>query len=151
MADQDASWIPGLVEPLRVKPGSKVRLAKDFDPGTRFGVHKKKDGLELLRRGVEMLAEYQDRLGAQNTYGVLVVLQALDAAGKDSTIRHVMTALTGGTQSRLLVAARPPPACPWRDRDLQQVARQNLRPRRRRERPGTRRRNRDEDYRGGLM
>jgi PPK2 family polyphosphate:nucleotide phosphotransferase len=40
---------------------------------------------------VQLLAEYQDRLAAQDTYGVLVVLQALDAGGKDSTIRHVMS------------------------------------------------------------
>ena len=51
----------------------------------------KKEGVEILGRGVELLAEYQERLAAQDTYGVLVVLQALDAAGKDGTIRHVMS------------------------------------------------------------
>jgi polyphosphate kinase 2 (PPK2 family) len=81
----------GLVEPLRVKPGSAVDLSRDFDPRARFGVRKKVDGKERLRQGVKLLAEYQDRLAAQDTYGVLVVLQALDAAGKDSTIRHVMS------------------------------------------------------------
>ena len=91
MTDRDAGWIAGLVEPLRVKPGSRVDLAMDFDSAARFGVRKKQDGLDLLRRGVALLAEYQDRLAAQQTYGVLVVLQALDAAGKDSTIRHVMS------------------------------------------------------------
>jgi PPK2 family polyphosphate:nucleotide phosphotransferase len=91
MTDRDAGWIAGLVEPLRVKPGSRVDLAMDFDSGARFGVRKKQDGLDLLRRGVALLAEYQDRLAAQQTYGALVVLQALDAAGKDSTIRHVMS------------------------------------------------------------
>jgi PPK2 family polyphosphate:nucleotide phosphotransferase len=91
MTDQDAGWIRDLVEPLRVQPGSRVHLEADFDPGARFGVHKKEDGQILLRRGVALLAEYQDRLAAQETYGVLVVLQALDAAGKDSTIRHVMS------------------------------------------------------------
>ncbi|HUY52035.1 MAG TPA: hypothetical protein VMV92_41100 [Streptosporangiaceae bacterium] len=91
MTDQDTGWIPGLVERLRVKPGSTVRLAKDFDPGARFGVRKKEQGQNLLRRGVELLAEYQQRLAAQDTYAVLVVLQALDAAGKDSTIRHVLS------------------------------------------------------------
>jgi PPK2 family polyphosphate:nucleotide phosphotransferase len=74
-----------------VKPGSGVDLARDFDPGARFGVRKKQDGQDLLRQGVKVLAEYQDRLAAQDTYGVLVVLQALDAAGKDSTIRHVLS------------------------------------------------------------
>jgi PPK2 family polyphosphate:nucleotide phosphotransferase len=79
------------VEPFRVKPGSRVRLAKDFDPAYTGGVQKKKDGVELLQRGVAMLREYQERLAAQDRYGVLVVLQALDAAGKDGTIKHVMS------------------------------------------------------------
>jgi PPK2 family polyphosphate:nucleotide phosphotransferase len=91
MTDQRADWIKDLVGPLLVKPGSSVDLARDLDPGARFGVRKKADGQDMLREGVEMLAKYQDRLAAQDTYGVLVVLQALDAAGKDSTIRHVMS------------------------------------------------------------
>ena len=91
MNEQDTSWIRHLVGPLRVKPGAEVSLARDYDPGARFGVRKKRDGLALLARGVDMLAEYQDRLAAQDTWGVLVVLQALDAAGKDGTIRHVMS------------------------------------------------------------
>jgi PPK2 family polyphosphate:nucleotide phosphotransferase len=91
MTDQQVGWIKGLVGPLRVKPGSTIDLPRDFDPGARFGVHEKGDGQELLRQSVELLAEYQDRLAAQDTYGVLVVLQGLDAAGKDSTIRHVMS------------------------------------------------------------
>ena len=91
MTEQQPGWIKRLVEPLRVKPGSTVHLPRDFDPGARFGVRKKGDGQDLLRQGVELLAEYQDRLAAQDTYGVLVVLQALDAAGKDGTIRHVMS------------------------------------------------------------
>src|SRR5580698_3885251 len=91
MTEQHTGWIKDLVGPLRVEPGSSVELARDFDPGARFGVRKKQDGQDLLRQGVKLLAEYQDRLAAQDTYGVLVVLQALDAAGKDSTIRHVMS------------------------------------------------------------
>jgi PPK2 family polyphosphate:nucleotide phosphotransferase len=90
VTDQDLGWIPGLVEPLRVKPGSRVHLTH-FDPGATFGVRKKQDGLDLLRRGMALLADYQDRLAAQEIFGVLVVLQGLDAAGKDSTIRHVMS------------------------------------------------------------
>jgi len=91
MTDQQTGWIKRLVEPLRVKPGTAVDLPRDFDPGARFGIRKKDAGQEMLRQGVKLLAEYQDRLAAQDTYGVLVVLQALDAAGKDSTIRHVMS------------------------------------------------------------
>ena len=76
---------------LRVKPGSRVRLAKDFDPAFKAGVDRKKDGVALLEEGVQLMSEYQARLAAQDTWGVLVVLQALDAAGKDGTIRHVMS------------------------------------------------------------
>jgi polyphosphate kinase 2 (PPK2 family) len=68
-----------------------VNLAKDFDPAFEAGIKKKQDGVALLNEGIELLATYQARLAAQDTYGVLVVLQALDAAGKDGTIRHVMT------------------------------------------------------------
>ena len=91
MNDQHAGWAAGFVEPLRVRPGSKVTLPKDFDPGERFGMAKKKEGVKLLDQGVRLLAEYQDRLAAQDTYAVLIVLQAMDAAGKDGTIRHVMS------------------------------------------------------------
>jgi PPK2 family polyphosphate:nucleotide phosphotransferase len=76
---------------FRVKPGSKVNLRRDFDPGFKADVVRKKDGAELLRRGIALLADYQARLAAQDTYGVLVCLQALDAGGKDGTIRHVMS------------------------------------------------------------
>ena len=79
------------IEPFRVKPGSKVRLEKDFDPSFKAGVKKKKDGVALLEEGVRLLCEYQARLAAQDTWGVLLVLQAIDAAGKDGTIRHVMS------------------------------------------------------------
>jgi PPK2 family polyphosphate:nucleotide phosphotransferase len=91
MSDLDVSWVSGLVGPLRVRPGSKVRLPGDFDPGARFGVRKKADGAKLLVRGVGLLAEYQQRLAAQDTYAVLIVLQGMDAAGKDGTVRHVMS------------------------------------------------------------
>ena len=89
--EHDTDWIPGLIRPLRVPPGSAVNLARDFDPGARFGVRKKHEGVAMLGRGVQLLAEYQDRLAAQDVYGVLVVLQALDAGGKDGTIKHVMS------------------------------------------------------------
>jgi PPK2 family polyphosphate:nucleotide phosphotransferase len=81
--------IADFVKPFRVKPGSEVSLGKDFDPA--FKVGSKKQGQELLSRGIDLLAEYQSRLYADDTHGVLIVLQALDAAGKDGTIRHVMS------------------------------------------------------------
>ena len=92
MADKRAQRLAELIKPLRVKPGSEVNLAKDYDPGYKADfLNKKKDGLDLLRTGIALLADYQARLAAQDTYGVLVCLQALDAGGKDGTIRHVMS------------------------------------------------------------
>jgi PPK2 family polyphosphate:nucleotide phosphotransferase len=93
MANHRRTRITEFVEPFVVEPGRSVHLARDFDPGAKHGLLDKRDGQELLQMGVELLAEYQERLAAQNTYGVLVVLQALDAAGKDGTIRHVMSGL----------------------------------------------------------
>jgi PPK2 family polyphosphate:nucleotide phosphotransferase len=91
MADKRRKRVAEFIEPFRVKPGAKVTLAEDFDPAFKGGVKKKREGLALLAEGVRLLSEYQARLAAQDTWGVLVVLQALDAAGKDGTIRHVMS------------------------------------------------------------
>jgi len=92
-SDEQARRIARLIKPLRVKPGARVDLAKDFDPGYKAGVTKKEEGVELLRTGIELLADYQARLAAQDRHGVLVCLQALDAGGKDGTIRHVMSGM----------------------------------------------------------
>jgi len=91
MANQRRTRITDFVQPFMVEPGRRVDLAQDFDPAAKHGLVDKKDGAQLLELGVELLAEYQERLAAQDTYGVLVILQALDAAGKDGTIRHVMS------------------------------------------------------------
>jgi PPK2 family polyphosphate:nucleotide phosphotransferase len=91
MADKRAERIAELIKPLRVKPGSKVNLAKDFDPGYKAGYVKKKDARRIMGTGIAMLCDYQARLAAQDRYGVLMCLQALDAGGKDGTIRHVMS------------------------------------------------------------
>ena len=91
MADLRSKRIAELIEPLRVTPGRRVTLEKHFDPGYKAGFLDKEEGTELLAHGVELLSEYQERLAAQDTHGVVVVLQALDAAGKDGTIRHVMS------------------------------------------------------------
>jgi PPK2 family polyphosphate:nucleotide phosphotransferase len=90
MADERQQRLAELIEPFRVEPGATVKLARDFDPAFKAGV-KKKHGVAMLAEGVQLLSEYQARLAAQDTWGVLVVLQALDAAGKDGTIRHVMS------------------------------------------------------------
>lgn len=82
--------IADFIEPFYVKPGSRVRLPRDFDPAGARRISKS-EAKEILQGGVKVLAEYQDRLAAQDTYGVVVVLQAMDAAGKDGTIKHVMS------------------------------------------------------------
>jgi PPK2 family polyphosphate:nucleotide phosphotransferase len=91
MGDRRTESLRRLTAPLRVKPGSKVVLAKGFDPGFKAGWLQKADGEEYRQMGIDLLAEYQDRLAAQDTFALLIVLQALDAAGKDGTIRHVMS------------------------------------------------------------
>jgi len=91
VADRDNKQIARFTDGLRVKPGSRVTLARDFDPGFIGPFATKADGAALLSRGIEIVSEYQSRLAAQDTHGVLVVLQGIDAAGKDGTIRHVMS------------------------------------------------------------
>lgn len=75
---------------LRVAPGANVELARDFDPAFRDG-WRKREAAETVQRNVELLAAYQDRLAAEAGRGLLVVLQGIDASGKDGTIRHVMS------------------------------------------------------------
>ena len=80
-----------LKEVLVVPPGKKISLDKDYDPGFMPSRYNKKGMKQLLQESVELLAEYQDRLYAQSEYALLIVLQAADAAGKDGTIKHVMS------------------------------------------------------------
>jgi PPK2 family polyphosphate:nucleotide phosphotransferase len=87
------SWAAGIAAQLRVQPGTTVRLPDGFDPAARLGVRKRPDRAPLLRQGVTLLGEYQDRLAAQETHAILVVLQGMDGAGKDSTIKHVTSGL----------------------------------------------------------
>jgi PPK2 family polyphosphate:nucleotide phosphotransferase len=75
---------------LRVEPGSKVRLDK-LDPAATYG-HEKGSSQTDLEAGLRRLADLQDRLWAEQKHPILVVLQGIDAAGKDGTIRHVMSA-----------------------------------------------------------
>ena len=79
-------------KPYRVEDGAKFRL-KDFDPGDTSGVKSKKHAEEELAHGVERLSELQDKLYAQDRWAVLIVLQGMDAAGKDSVIKHVMAGI----------------------------------------------------------
>ena len=80
-----------LIDPFEVRPGTKVALERDHDPGFRGQWLNKAEGEHALRAGTELLARYQDRLAAQSTYAMLVVIQALDAAGKDGVIKHVLS------------------------------------------------------------
>jgi PPK2 family polyphosphate:nucleotide phosphotransferase len=79
------------VQPYCITKGKGFRL-KNFDPGDTSGLGLDKgEASELLQRGTEWLAEEQDMLYAQDRWSLLLVFQAMDAAGKDSTIKHVMS------------------------------------------------------------
>jgi len=79
------------VDPFRITKGKRFKL-KDFDPGDTCGLTMGKgEAAELLQRGTEWLAEEQDMLYAQDRWSLLLVFQAMDAAGKDGTIKHVMS------------------------------------------------------------
>ncbi len=91
MPDKRDERIQDLIDQISVPPGKKINLKKDYDPGHTGGLVKKKDARKLLAEGVQLLAEYQDKLYAQNTHALLIIFQALDAAGKDGVIKHVMS------------------------------------------------------------
>jgi len=81
-----------LVEPYRIADGRRFRLAKvDPDDTAQLESADEEAAKEWLRRGVELLADYQDMLYAQNRWSLLLIFQAMDAAGKDGTIKHVMS------------------------------------------------------------
>jgi PPK2 family polyphosphate:nucleotide phosphotransferase len=88
------SWIEKLVDPYRVTSARGFRL-KDFDPADTRGItsERQPEAKDLLARGVQWLAEEQTKLYAQDRWSVLLVFQAMDAAGKDSTIKHVMSGI----------------------------------------------------------
>jgi PPK2 family polyphosphate:nucleotide phosphotransferase len=88
--DKRLRFLTDLIEPMRIAPGSTVRLSHDHDPAATDRVTRSEAEI-LLNQGIELLADYQDRLAAQGAHGLLIVLQGLDASGKDSTIRHVMS------------------------------------------------------------
>jgi PPK2 family polyphosphate:nucleotide phosphotransferase len=79
------------VRPFRITKGKGFQL-KDFDPADTCGLRLDKgEAADLLQRGTEWLAEEQEMLYAQNRWSLLLVFQAMDAAGKDGTIKHVMS------------------------------------------------------------
>jgi PPK2 family polyphosphate:nucleotide phosphotransferase len=84
--------ISRLMDRLVAKPGRKISL-KDYDPDWTGPIKDKEHAEGLLQEGVRQLSKYQDRLYAQDTYSLLMIFQAMDAAGKDGTIRHVMSGI----------------------------------------------------------
>jgi PPK2 family polyphosphate:nucleotide phosphotransferase len=84
--------IEKMLKKYRVESGKHFRL-KDFDPADTHGLDSeaKQEAKGLLADGVENLSELQDMLAAQDLWGLLVIFQAMDAAGKDGTIKHVMS------------------------------------------------------------
>jgi len=80
------------IEPYVIEDGSDFRL-KDHDPGDTHGLRSedKPEVKEWMEQGVALLSEMQDKLYAQSHWGLLLIFQAMDAAGKDGTIKHVMS------------------------------------------------------------
>ena len=78
------------VKPFRIEDAAHFRL-NDFDPAETLGLKSKEHAQKILERGVARLADLQEKLYAQDRWAILVILQAMDAAGKDSTIKHVMS------------------------------------------------------------
>jgi PPK2 family polyphosphate:nucleotide phosphotransferase len=91
--DEGQRFIQDLIGPLRVEPGRSVVMERDFDPTAVDDRVSRSQAESRLDQVIEVLADYQDRLSAQAASGVLLVIQALDAGGKDSTIKHVMRGL----------------------------------------------------------
>jgi PPK2 family polyphosphate:nucleotide phosphotransferase len=81
---------PPLRDLLRVRPGKRIRLA-DIDPSATHG-HDKESAKGTLQSGLDRLTDLQDRLWAESRHPVLIVLQGIDAAGKDGSVKHVMSA-----------------------------------------------------------
>ena len=82
--------IDSFIKPFRVTDGKKFKL-KHIDPDDTAGLKSKEAAAKLLATGVDRLCELQDRLYAQDKWSVLLVFQAMDAAGKDGVIKHVMS------------------------------------------------------------
>ncbi|MBL7767675.1 MAG: polyphosphate kinase 2 family protein [Flavipsychrobacter sp.] len=81
------------LETLRVQPQQKVSLKKDFLTDYDHKTMSKEKGQQLLEEGIQNLSLMQDKLYAHNRHSILIVLQAMDAAGKDGAIKHVMSGL----------------------------------------------------------
>ena len=93
------------VTKVRIAPGAKVDL-KRFDPADVGGLRAGAESGALMRKDIEALSALQERLFAARTHSILIVLQGIDTAGKDGTIRHVFTGVN--PQGCRVVAFREP-------------------------------------------
>lgn len=84
------SWASKLIKAYRVEDGNDFRL-KDFDPGDTGKLKSEEEAKDLLAKGIARMAELQDMLYAQDRWSLLLIFQAIDAAGKDGIIKHVMS------------------------------------------------------------
>jgi PPK2 family polyphosphate:nucleotide phosphotransferase len=84
------TWAQKLAKPYRIEQGKDFRL-KDFDPADTGKLDSKKHAHKLLEKGVAHMAELQAKLYAQDRWALLLIFQAMDAAGKDGAIKHVMS------------------------------------------------------------
>src|ERR1051326_7699524 len=85
------SWASKLSKPYRIKDGKHFKL-KDYDPADVCDKSLSKDeGITLLNKSIEHMSELQSKLYAQDRWALLLIFQAMDAAGKDGAISHVMS------------------------------------------------------------
>jgi len=81
-----------IAEPYRITNGEKFRL-KDYDPADTGGMKDKEKALKTLEKSVQLLSHLQEKLYAQDEWAALLIFQAMDAAGKDGAIKHVMSGI----------------------------------------------------------
>jgi len=81
-----------IAKPYRITNGEKFRL-KDYDPADTGGMKDKKKALKMLEKSVQLLSHLQEKLYAQDEWAALLIFQAMDAAGKDGAIKHVMSGI----------------------------------------------------------
>jgi polyphosphate kinase 2 (PPK2 family) len=120
---------------FRIENGKNFKL-KHVDSADTGQISSKEEAKQLLEEGIAALQDMQDKLYAQDQWALLIVIQAMDAAGKDSLIKHVMSgvnparlrgtllqsAFRRGTRPRLLMAPRFPLASPRENRHFQSIA-----------------------------
>lgn len=82
-----------VVNEFLAKPGKKIKLLSDFDPKMQIKGLTPEIAEQALSQSTDKIAKMQSKLYAQDVYGVLILFQALDAAGKDGTIAHVMSGI----------------------------------------------------------